>query len=240
MDKEPQNLDEITEEKLGFAAITEGLGFHPKNTNKNKMGTGAELAGKIQTTYIPPRKLQDTQVTEQISMPNTENVAFLDSSNILKEQRMPFIAYGFSRFFAFMFDMAIINGPLLFTFAALFSISSFIFLVQEHFMSLIIFECAYIVVYFTLTESFGGQSMGKILFGLYVVEDDKHQRPIGFKGALTRALMLPISILPFGAGIIFSISDSKFRQWHDRVSRSKVMTDLYLDRKGIKVDSSKQ
>lgn len=41
-------------------------------------------------------------------------------------------------------------------------------------------------VYFLLSESFGGQSLGKMFLGLRVVEDDKYQKPTGLSHAAKR------------------------------------------------------
>jgi uncharacterized RDD family membrane protein YckC len=79
-----------------------------------------------------------------------------------------------------------------------------------------------LAAYFLLSESFGGQSLGKMIFGLRVVEDDKYQKPTGLKHAVARIGFFLLGALFFGLGLLASFWDSKRRPWHDRFSSSIV------------------
>lgn len=76
--------------------------------------------------------------------------------------------------------------------------------------------------YFLLSESFGGQSLGKMALGLRVVEDDKYQKPTGLKHAAVRLVLTVLGAAFFGLGALASFWDSKRRPWQDRYSGSIV------------------
>lgn len=76
--------------------------------------------------------------------------------------------------------------------------------------------------YFLLSESFGGQSLGKMALGLRVVEDDKYQKPAGLRHAAVRLLLTVLGALFFGMGLLASFWDSKRRPWQDRYTGSIV------------------
>jgi uncharacterized RDD family membrane protein YckC len=76
--------------------------------------------------------------------------------------------------------------------------------------------------YFLLSESFGGQSLGKMALHLRVVEDDKYQKPTGLRHAAARLALTVVGALLFGLGLLASFWDSKRRPWQDRYSGSIV------------------
>lgn len=76
--------------------------------------------------------------------------------------------------------------------------------------------------YFLLSESFGGQSLGKMAFALQVVEDDKYQKPTGLRHAFVRLVLVIVGTACAGLGLLASFSDTKRRPWHDRYTGSIV------------------
>ncbi len=80
----------------------------------------------------------------------------------------------------------------------------------------------YCFSYFLISESLGGQSIGKMLLGLRIVEDDKYEKPAGFGKALARMAIFPLSTLSLGIGLLWAFTDHKRRPWHDRATRTIV------------------
>jgi len=76
--------------------------------------------------------------------------------------------------------------------------------------------------YFLLSESFGGQSLGKMALHLRVVEDDKYQKPTGLRHATLRLFLTVVGALCFGVGLLACLFDGKRRPWQDRFSGSIV------------------
>jgi uncharacterized RDD family membrane protein YckC len=72
--------------------------------------------------------------------------------------------------------------------------------------------------YFTGTT---GQSLGKILFGLRVV--DTAGRPPGYLRAFARALLGAVSVAALGAGFVPMAFDPARRPLHDRLFRTRVI-----------------
>lgn len=87
---------------------------------------------------------------------------------------------------------------------------------------IMLFSALFLVSYFLLTESLGGQSLGKMLFNLRAVEDDKYEKPIGFRRAFMRLFALITGFLFLGLGLALALIDHKRRPWHDKFSGSIV------------------
>ncbi len=82
---------------------------------------------------------------------------------------------------------------------------------------LILLNAGYVVV---LTLA-GGQTFGKMVFGVRVV--DQTGRPVTTSVALLRAIAYLVSVLPLGLGIIWMFLDSERRALHDRVAGTRVL-----------------
>ena len=67
----------------------------------------------------------------------------------------------------------------------------------------------------------GGQTFGKMAFGLRVV--DRAGRPVTTSVALVRALGYLVSVLPLGLGLVWMFFDTKQRALHDRLAGTCVL-----------------
>lgn len=211
-------LDELTEEHLGFSALSDGLGFakkpgqspasnfleHPEESTKPSRGTGAVAAGPA--TFVTTAPLRTTRA---------------EAVNVLQQPAAPQA----TRVAAFALDAAIVLIPLAACWAFSFGADSWETLRAD--MASPIFLYAMILGgYFLLSESFGGQSLGKMIFNLHVVEDDKYQKPVGLQESALRLLFLVGGTALLGLGLLFSFRDSKRRPWHDRYTGSIVRPKL--------------
>lgn len=241
--KDLSELDDLTEEHLGFSALSDGLGFSKNAKNaptakpgqilddfdsdqeplraKALSGTGAIAAGparpapnfgSLNPATGTSSKIPGLRVGDPAARP-----APAASANVLSEPAAP----RWERSAAFLLDAILIFAPLCAAWFASF---------REH--AKVIFEAdpktplLFIGVvfgaYFLLSESFGGQSIGKMIFGLRVVEDDKYQKPTGFWYASVRLGLFLLGTAFFGLGLLASFLDPKRRPWHDRYSGSIV------------------
>jgi uncharacterized RDD family membrane protein YckC len=82
---------------------------------------------------------------------------------------------------------------------------------------LILLNAGYVVV---LTLA-GGQTFGKMVFGVRVV--DQTGRRVTTSVALLRAIAYLVSVLPLGLGIVWMFLDSERRALHDRVAGTRVL-----------------
>ena len=209
-------LDELTEENLDFSALSDGLGFHKDSkkrtdTAATQLGTGATLAGPI-------------RVSPAITAPVKKVVTATPSAQA-RPEKAPWLrpaANPALRSAAFITDLFFVTTPMAIACRYLFTKQEFISLIHTDRKSFVSLYLAILAVYFLLSESFGGQSLGKILWNLQIVEDDKYEKPIGFTVALVRLLALTLGALPIGLGLFTSFQDSKLRAWHDKVTRSIV------------------
>ena len=79
----------------------------------------------------------------------------------------------------------------------------------------------FLLVYSTVFARFGGQTLGKILFGLRTVRLDGHS--LKTSNALLRALGMLLSALPGLAGFMWAAFDLNKRAWHDRIGKTLVV-----------------
>lgn len=217
--KDLSELDDLTEEHLGFSALSDGLGFSktskkapplpsepdfdsPDLARKALSGAGAVAAGPARPA---PRAA---------AIPNARSVA---APNVLAE---PAASPGL-RTLAFLIDFALIALPLSLAWVISFGAESMAIFRQDRATPIFLFSVIF-AVYFLLSESFGGQSIGKMALGLRVVEDDKYQKPTGLRHAARRILLFVIGAACFGLGLLACFWDSKRRPWHDRYSSSIV------------------
>ena len=82
---------------------------------------------------------------------------------------------------------------------------------------LILLNGGYVVV---LTLA-GGQTFGKMAFGVRVV--DRAGRPVTISTALVRALGYLVSVLPLGLGVVWMFLDTDRRAVHDRLAGTRVL-----------------
>ena len=219
--KDLSELDELTEEHLGFSALSDGLGFSkqakkapvkafesfdqplPKARDaelqrKALSGIGAVAAGPARPAPMPP--------TRSVPAPN-----------VLAEPAAPREL----RIAAFALDLLMIFIPMAFAWWFSFHGQAWAIFNQDRRPPLFLFAVIF-GAYFLLSESFGGQSLGKMLLGLHVVEDDKYQKPTGLSHAATRLFLFVLGGGFFGLGFLASFWDAKRRPWHDLYSGSIV------------------
>ena len=82
---------------------------------------------------------------------------------------------------------------------------------------LILLNGGYVVV---LTLA-GGQTFGKMAFGVRVVDTDGC--PVTISTALVRALGYLVSVLPLGLGVVWMFLDTDRRALHDRLAGTRVL-----------------
>ncbi len=242
-------LDELTEEHLGFAALSEGLGFqkaHVAALNDTaaavrddmlaahtKYGAGAVAAGPA----MPATAGSLAGLANLHNKPNTETRKPVFSQAAVKVQadalaentkqtansilQMP-AAAPLLRISAMLADLFFVSAPLAIALKLNFSAAELRTLWSTESKSFLGFYFAFVVTYFLLSESFGGQSPGKMLFQLHIVEDDKYQKPIGLKLAFARLCSFILGASFGTLGLISALWDSKSRPFHDKVTGSIV------------------
>ncbi len=219
--KDLSELDELTEEHLGFSALSDGLGFSrsakkapAKSTDgfdelgendaglkrKSLSGTGAVAAGPARPAFSSPA------ISRSVAAPN-----------VLSEPAAPRKL----RAAAFGIDLLLIFLPLAIAWWASFRGLAWQIFQEDRRPPLFLF-CVIFGAYFLLSESFGGQSLGKMMLSLRVVEDDKYEKPTGLPHAATRLLLFVFGGALLGLGFLASFWDPKRRPWHDRYSGSIV------------------
>jgi len=213
--KDLSELDDLTEEHLGFSALSDGLGFtrsakkapqpnsaldrdsedDPALRIKSFSGTGAVAAGPARPVFT--RKVLVTNVLSEPAAPRIDRIA------------------------AFMIDFFVISVPLTIGWWVSFGSQSIEIFREDRRPPLFLFFIIF-GVYFLLSESFGGQSIGKMFMNLRVVEDDKYQKPTGLTHAAKRMALFMVSVIFLGLGFFASFWDAKRRPWHDLYSGSIV------------------
>jgi uncharacterized RDD family membrane protein YckC len=227
--KDLSELEELTEEHLGFSALSDGLGFSKSNkpnpaakeaagesrnegiTKSSMSGIGATAAGPA---YPSPNMFSPTKPTFAMQSASTAipSVAKTAASTLSMPAASPLL-----RLAAFGLDFGIVFFPLLATWFFSFGQESVGIFLQNPKTPSILFAIIF-VVYFLMSESFGGQSLGKMAMGLQVVEDDKYEKPTRLNHAIFRLVLLVIGTALGGMGLWMSFRDSKLRPWQDRYS----------------------
>ncbi|NUM88319.1 MAG: RDD family protein [Bdellovibrionales bacterium] len=186
------DLSALTEQSLDFSALDRGLGFRGPDR-----GTGATAAG--QARFVNPSPLK---APSPVQLPAAS----------------PWI-----RSAAFLIDMALLLTPWIFIFSVVLEGVPPALLAESVSMDRLLgFAALYGFSYFLIAESLGGQSLGKMLLGLRIVEDDKYEKPAGFSLALARMAVFPLSLGALGLGLLWAFTDHKRRPWHDRATRTIV------------------
>lgn len=243
-------LEQITDEFLDFSAIDEGVGFHSKKqinraekeerieqltvrTRENIRTSAQKAAEKRASSYSPSIQEAVTNPTS-LEVPSKSPALNAAGSSTLNQSskathREPgsiadtstdFESASFSsRSMAMLFDLLIINVPNLCVFAWLVPVHSMATKSLGYFLILQFFLT---ISYLIFTEALGGQSLGKALFGLQVLENDRYLKPIGLGQALLRTFGWLLAISPVGLALFFLFWRSNYAVWHDMVSHSVV------------------
>ncbi|MEW6499863.1 MAG: RDD family protein [Thermodesulfobacteriota bacterium] len=77
------------------------------------------------------------------------------------------------------------------------------------------------LAYFTVFSACGGQTIGKLLLGIRVVE--REGGALSWGRAFLRAVGQLASALPLGAGFLWALIDREGRAWHDHLAMSRVV-----------------
>ncbi|MCO5143384.1 MAG: RDD family protein [Oligoflexia bacterium] len=217
---ELNELDDLTEEHLGFSALSEGLGFqnNPKITDSNTakpatksstyQGSAATLAGTVKYSY-PIHRDSKTNTN------STSNVA--NNTASVQDPGAPLV----QRFFAFAIDIFMVGVPCAFAWKFSFGAQAVEIFSSDIKTPLSLFA-AILFTSILISESFGGQTLGKMILGLRVVEDDKYQKPTGLKHAVLRMILFTLGTTLGFLGLLASFWDKKRRPWHDKYSGSIV------------------
>ncbi len=80
--------------------------------------------------------------------------------------------------------------------------------------------CLLAISYFTFFHLVWGQTIGKMILGLRVVQTNG--RPLGTGRALLRAVAYFFSAFPLGMGFLWVGFSSKKRSWHDWIAGTVV------------------
>ena len=224
MNHEPQefsDLEEFTEEQLGFAPLSSGLGLQNKN-EKKLPPLGAEAAAKIQRPSTAEevravqKKLAAAKMAQVEKSIQTNTVQKTSASVAAPSAMQDPAANPALRLAAFAIDVTLPTLVLYFTYRwQLQSIGEVVSL-KSISSELTLLISTYYLGYFLISESLGGQSIGKMLLGLRVVEDDKYQKPVSLSASLRRILILPLAVLSLCWGLISCFWDPKLRPWQDR------------------------
>lgn len=226
---ELDELDELTEENLGFSALSDGLGF------TKKVESTSQTPPVVKQALIAPEKSLPTQRSQPETFREPPTGATL-AGPVLPAKQTPKIAINNSaktqeepkeikasisepaapiimRTAAFAIDILLASLPWAMAFYYLGI--SYTELDPKIFVS---FIPLYLFVYFLLGESLGGQSLGKILLKLKIVEDDKYQKGISFRLAFPRLICACLGLLFAGIGLLLSFWDIKHRCLHDKLT----------------------
>jgi uncharacterized RDD family membrane protein YckC len=79
------------------------------------------------------------------------------------------------------------------------------------------------IVYFSFFHAAWGQTIGKMIFGVRVVQ--KNGQPVAFPQALLRTFSYLVSAFPFFFGFIWAGFTSGKRSWHDLISGTIVVRE---------------
>jgi uncharacterized RDD family membrane protein YckC len=82
------------------------------------------------------------------------------------------------------------------------------------------------LLYFPLSWTLTGQSLGKVMLGVRVVRNDKNHPTVtemSLPRSCLRAAGYWLSALPFGLGFLWAAFDDEGRTWHDRLAGTRVV-----------------
>ena len=216
--KDLKELDELTEEHLGFSALSEGLGF-AKSPKLNEFKPSDTLHGmdKAKPSNINIKLSYGTGAIAAGPAIPAPGITHKTFSAVLAEPA----ASPFLRSSAFLLDIGFVTLPFFSAWVVSFRGAWKSLLLQDPLSPLLLLGVI-LFVYFLLSESFGGQSLGKMLLGIHIVEDDKYQKPIGLKLAVARLVLFGLGFAAAGIGLFYLFFDKKRRPLHDRYTNSIV------------------
>lgn len=79
-----------------------------------------------------------------------------------------------------------------------------------------------LMIYAWITVALRGRTIGKSICGLRVV--DRAGQPLTWARSFCRAICYTLSIVPFGAGLIWALLNRKHDSLHDLVTHTRVVT----------------
>jgi uncharacterized RDD family membrane protein YckC len=77
-----------------------------------------------------------------------------------------------------------------------------------------------IPIYVAVTTAMNGQTIGKQITGVIVLESDGHI--LNIQKSVIRTLAAIVSALPFGLGFLWAIWDKDHETWHDKLAKTAV------------------
>jgi uncharacterized RDD family membrane protein YckC len=86
-----------------------------------------------------------------------------------------------------------------------------------------VFLAVFAFLYVYLSLAIAGRTLGKAIAGLRVVGADGS--PLISRRALWRTLALPLSLIPFGLGLVGVVTDREHRALHDLIAGTAVVYD---------------
>jgi uncharacterized RDD family membrane protein YckC len=75
-----------------------------------------------------------------------------------------------------------------------------------------------IPIYVVVSTAMSGQTVGKQITGVIILEPDGHI--LNLQRSIMRMLATIVSILPLGLGFLWAIWDEKHETWHDKISKT--------------------
>jgi uncharacterized RDD family membrane protein YckC len=118
----------------------------------------------------------------------------------------------------------LICATLLFVLFAEGKITGLLIMFADNFSNLVTFGaifCVLLLVYHTIFAYFGGQTAGKMLFGIRVIRIDGHS--LTMENAIARSIGMLLAALPGLAGFIWAAFDLYRRAWHDWIGGTIVV-----------------
>ena len=215
-------IDGLLNDDNLFKPITEGLGFHHSLKNKNDIKTNLtqksldlredlaararELSSRSSQVASQPIQMGELAPFYGKIEENPLVLKIEDSKTALKSAPMT------SRFFAWIFDLAVIFtilsvvfiGTLISSGIPLNYVRENLFELEFIFSASVMFLCFY-MFYFSFFDKTKYSSLGKHLIGLHVVDEDN--KTISFIASMIRSLITVASILTLGLASILKIQD---------------------------------
>jgi uncharacterized RDD family membrane protein YckC len=91
-------------------------------------------------------------------------------------------------------------------------------------LGLIYWALGFGFVHYVLVQGLYGWTFGKWLFGLRLVElEAETAKAPGFKRAMLRVVVFPVSLFPLGYGFFHGLFDQFAQGWHDMVAGTSVI-----------------
>ncbi len=221
-------LEQITDDNLDFSALHDGIGFHQKKRElspepipKPQSKATRELSRSQKADKINQLKAAKVVSTATVAAKAKDKLSNLSGSRLAANKVSDAVATASPRVrtLATAIDILLVVTPISIVFLSVWGFRPANFLDLVPFLSLAIFL---IFAYFILMESLGGQSIGKFLCKIRVLENDRYRKPIGLKTAFARTTLWFLFSPLIAIASIFIFWRSNYIAWHDKVSRSIV------------------